>query len=157
MCTTGSGNVSPPLCYGVPMPKTNRSMRIDDDLWAKAQVQADRLGISMSAYVSILIAEYRVRATPSQDEAKTPPSTPVRAPVPFGLEPTRGIAAAGPDPGYRLTNSDPGPDPFDAIFAEQEAARNAASPPYDPTLDPDSRQFDKERARALAAPWDNIA
>lgn len=55
------GEGVPTLCYGVPMPKSNRSMRIDDELWAKAQGQADRLGISMSAYVSVLIAEYRVR------------------------------------------------------------------------------------------------
>ena len=56
-----------------------------------------------------------------------------------------------------LVSAPTSPDPFDALFAEQEAAWNAANPPYDPTLDPDSRQYDKEKARALAAPWDNIA
>jgi hypothetical protein len=114
-------------------------MRIEDQLWAKAQTQADRLGISMSAYISILISDYRVRGVSQVEEPQAKPRTPVRAPVP--VTPTPAST----------------PDPFDDIFEQIAAAREQREPAYDPTLDPDSRQYDQEKARSVAAPWDSIA
>lgn len=117
------------------MTKTSRSIRFDDDVWAKAQANAERLGLSVAAYLTMLVKTSRVRV----DQGGEQPVAPT-------------VAARRPQPTPAST-----PDPFDDIFEQIAAEREKQQTAYDPTLDPDSRQYDQEKARSVAAPWDSIA